>query len=350
MHNDSEHLQYPYKKTSIVFPPFSKGGAGGIFESATYKPPQKSLWIGREDTPNGRLFQRIQMLDCTNLPEKLPKNSIVLLGFASDEGVRRNLGRVGASQGPDSLRKALRNIPLSPEDTRAIFDAGDIGCIERDLESAQIFLGQTVKILREHGAFVIVLGGGHEVAFGHFQGLIQPAGIDVINFDAHFDLRPLLPEQKGSSGTGFRQMHDFCQNKHLAFRYLCLGVQPFGNSHALFDYAKSTHTHYFVAETMATEVQDTREAISEWLETAKSIYLTLCLDVFSASAAPGVSAPQALGLLPQTVLPFFKQILASGKVIGFDVAELNPLIDRDDQTAALGAYFIAEVLRGIHVG
>jgi formiminoglutamase len=311
-----------------------------------YVSPLPAIWSGREDVSNGRLFQHVQMLDCQNMPETLNK-SIVFLGFASDEGVRRNLGRVGASQGPESLRKALKNIPLSVNDARTIWDAGTVVC-SGDLENAQRILGDVVAELRQRGAFVIVLGGGHEVAWGHFKGLSKSIkNIDILNFDAHFDLRPLLPEQKGSSGTGFRQMYDDCQKKKTVFHYACFGVQPMGNTVELFNYADSINTHYYLAETMLNEPEVVQDALSEWLLSAQNIYLTLCLDVFAAACAPGVSAPQAMGLLPHSLLPFFRQVLQSGKVVGFDVAELNPVYDRDEQTAMLAAYFIAEVLRNV---
>ena len=328
-----------------------------------YHKPSLFEWVGRNDINNGRLFQRIQLLDCLHLPDSLPPNSIVFLGFACDEGVRRNLGREGAAEGPESLRKALCNIPLSGAGKEKIFwDAGDVLCVDQNLETSQHVLGEIIAELRQRGAQVIVLGGGHEVSFGHFQGLIQPEGLDVINFDAHFDLRPLLSESEigplakwsdeqseegkfGSSGTGFRQMSEYCKEKNIPWRYACLGVQPFGNTAALFDYAATINTCFCLADTMVQEPEKVHDALSHWLKSANRIYLTLCLDVFSQADAPGVSAPQPLGLSPHALLPFFRHILQSGKVIGFDVAELNPIHDRDNQTARLAAYFIAECIQ-----
>ncbi len=321
--------------------------------NAFYQLPDLFLWSGRNDTSSGRLFQQIKLLDCQNLSPSLPKNSIVFLGFACDEGVHRNLGRPGAVQGPESLRKVLGNLPLNGNSC-TLWDAGNITCsLEGDLEQAQKILGQLVQELRQRGAFVIVLGGGHEVAWGHFQGLVDK-GCDVINFDAHFDLRPLLPEDKGSSGTSFRQMYDYSQKKNLSWRYACLGIQPFGNTKDLFEYANQLPAYYCFAQQMVNQPEQIHEALAKWLSAANRIQLTLCLDVFATAYAPGVSAPQAMGLPPHVLLPFFQQVLNSGKVVGFDIAELNPTFDRDNQTAMLGAYFIGEVLQKIlgefHVG
>lgn len=309
-----------------------------------------SSWVGRNDEPNARLFQRVQLLDCEQLPLHLPKNSLVFLGFASDEGVRRNLGRIGAAEGAKYLRKALGNMPVSFSDGRVFWDAGNVICpLEGDLEAAQNLLGKLVSELRQRGAFVIVLGGGHEIAWGHFQGLVEK-GCDVVNFDAHFDLRPLLNNGTGTSGSSFRQMYEYCHQKHLPWRYACLGIQPLGNTHSLFNYADKLSVYYCLAEKMIMEPEKIHEILNSWLASAKRIYLTLCLDVFSSAYAPGVSAPQPMGLTPYVLLPFFRQIIDSGKVIGFDIAELNPVYDYDNQTATVGAYFISEVLKKVYVG
>jgi len=321
-----------------------------MLKSSHYLPPTSATWQGRDDTIDGRLFQQIQWLDCNQLPSSLPKQSVALLGFSCDEGVRRNLGRPGAAQGPEALRKALANLPLSLSSSRHFWDAGTVLCTDQDLEQAQELLGKTVAALHEREAFVIVLGGGHEVAWGNFQGLAassKTTSLDILNFDAHFDLRPLLPEKRGSSGTSFHQMHQYCKAQNITSRYACFGLQPFGNTKGLFETAKNINATHCLAETMIHHPQLAHEALGTWLASAEAIHLTLCLDIFAAAHAPGVSSPQALGISPHELLPFFRQALESGKVIGFDIAELNPTYDRDGQTAKLAAHFVGEVMTKI---
>ena len=323
----------------------------------SYHPP--STWNEGEEIQQGRLSQYIQPLYLQNLPPSLPVRSVVFLGFSCDEGVRRNLGRFGSADGPAPLRQALKNFAWNNKSI-PLWDAGTICCYEDNLEKAQELLTETIAVLRSYGAFVIVLGGGHEVAWGHFQGLIksysntkspsldqndEPLNMDVINFDAHFDLRPLFPNGNGSSGTSFRQIHQYCKEKKITSRYACLGIQPLGNTADLFDYAASIKTHYSLAEEMIYRPHVVHESLEAWLASSKNIYLTLCLDLFATAYAPGVSSPQAFGLSPYTVLPFFRQVLESGKVVGFDVAELNPIYDQDGKTAKLAAHFVAEVLK-----
>src|SRR3546814_2258792 len=60
---------------------------------------------------------------------------IALIGFACDEGVRRNGGRQGAVEGPSALRRALSNLPVTGN--LPIYDAGDVSCADTDLENSR---------------------------------------------------------------------------------------------------------------------------------------------------------------------------------------------------------------------
>ncbi len=66
-----------------------------------------SLWQGRDDSaeaPNAlRLFQTIARAE-RFAPQEMP-GDIALLGFACDEGVRRNKGRTGAADAGDLRRR-----------------------------------------------------------------------------------------------------------------------------------------------------------------------------------------------------------------------------------------------------
>ena len=77
------------------------------------------------------------------------------------------------------------------------------------------------------------------------------------------------------------------------------------------------------------------------------IYLTICLDVFDVSYAPGVSSSSAIGLRPDIALIFIKEIAKSGKIISANIAELNPSLDQNDKTAKLAAKLTYEILTDV---
>ncbi|MEI6806174.1 MAG: formimidoylglutamase [Myxococcaceae bacterium] len=270
--------------------------------------------------------------------------SFGLLGFECDEGVRRNNGRPGAADGPKAFREALEKINWHTSTQPPFTDFGNISCEPGDLESAQTALGTKVFEILSQQKTPVLIGGGHEIAWGHFQGISKFLGkknCGIINFDAHFDLRPLLQNKLGTSGTPFLQIAHERQAKNLAFDYLVLGLQAFSNSDALFKQGQDLKVSYVLAENLE---QEAPEQISAILKRHDHIYLTICLDVFAESAAPGVSAPQALGLFPGQILPLLKQIKQSNKLVAIDIAELAPHYDRQETTAKLAANLMAYLI------
>ena len=114
----------------------------------------------------------------------------MLIGFASDEGVRRNGGRIGAAEAPNAIRDYLYRFtsydPGDKCDLAAVqmVDAGNLK-VGADLESAQAQLGEIVGDLLKKGAVPVILGGGHETAFGHYLGYAKAKiNTAILNIDA----------------------------------------------------------------------------------------------------------------------------------------------------------------------
>lgn len=321
-----------------------------------YKKPNPKLWRGRVDDPQNKSILRWhQVVECVDLNRMKRLSSgqgFALLGFCSDAGVRRNQGRVGAAKGPQAIRKSLANLAVHFSPTLKIYDVGDMVCARNKLEAAQAALSDSVQKLITHNYFPVVLGGGHEVAYGHGLGLYAAVGksrkrLGIVNFDAHFDLRPLKDGQ-GTSGTPFLQLAHHCRETNQPFHYFCLGIQEASNTRQLFDTARELNVSFVPARDM-TGLGSHRlfPRLAKFLSQVDAVYLTVCLDCFDASVAPGVSAPAAGGLLPQNFWPFFEYVLLSNKVVGFDVAEMSPPCDQDDKTARLAARIIFEMVQKI---
>ena len=321
-----------------------------------YETITPDTWSGRTDTPvhetNKRWHQIIQYADLSgDLPVCGPDQSCIsFLGFCSDEGVRRNQGRPGAFQGPRSLRKACANLAVHFDTPVRLVDAGDVVCRDRDLEQAQRILGDHVRTLLDAGFFTILMGGGHEIAYGHYLGIAahcrnraENGKIGIISFDAHFDLRP---SGKGaSSGTPFYQIAEWCRARQRDFSCLCIGVQEEANTISLYETADRLGVFHISTRDMENPASVVRR-INHYIKDKTRLYLTVCLDVFAAPFAPGVSAISGGGLLPGAVFPLIDRIMASGKVISCDVAELNPEYDTDNRTAKLAAAVIYRMAMG----
>jgi len=332
----------------------------------------KTIWQGRIDPePNSeRWHQKVQPFVHSNKTgwSNRPKKGTVLLGFCCDEGVRRNHGRIGAKQAPDAIRKALAN--LAWHGTKPLYDAGNLYCDDGDLEAAQQHLARKISDVIYDGHFPLILGGGHEIAFASWMGLLYfladmyhhkpPAGehkIGIINFDAHFDLRtpefldtpcegwnwiPGIPRTKGHSGTPFAQIHHACRNgSPIKFHYAVLGISRANNTQALFDKAKELNTWAVEdKEINLNTLPAISEQLQQWIKDKDDIYLSFDIDVLPAHQAPGCSAPAALGVELALLLPLIEQIKNSKKLMLADIAEVNPQFDIDSRTAKVAARIV----------
>lgn len=311
-----------------------------------YRPSSLSIWEGRRNGSGPERFHEIiQIIDLKNgVPSAETPLAWGILGFACDEGVKRNHGRLGSAQGPEAFRKALGNLPIKMATQQAVYDFGDVICPNGDMEEAQATLAEIVASLLKNHIRPIIIGGGHEVAWGNYQGISAAYPIKdcaIINFDAHFDLRPLVDMHKGSSGTSFRQIANSRHALKVPFNCCYLGIQPLGNTESFFKKAEELEAKIVLADEFHEAGSEASvEIVEEIAGTMDRIYVSICLDVFASPFAPGVSAPQPLGIFPWHVIPALKHLAASGKVVSLDIAELCPAFDVDGTTAKLAASLV----------
>ena len=299
------------------------------------------LWTGRldgDDPLYHRIFQRVSLEENY---DAISTNDFVLHGFAVDEGVRRNKGNVGAKDAPNVIRKNMSNFPVVNADFY-LKDFGNIECENGNLEEAQNLLAEKVKIVIEKGGKSIVLSGGHEVTFAHYSGIRKAfpnAKIGIINIDAHFDNREPENGIGTSSGTGFWQI---AQEGEI--NSLHIGIQRNSNTLKLFDFAHQNGMKYILSDEIFFEnLPSIYQKIDELSNEVDVLYLTICMDVFNASIAPGVSAAAYNGIFADaSFMHFFKHILKNQKLMAFDVAEVNPSLDFQEKTARLAASLLNE--------
>lgn len=294
-------------------------------------------WQGRVDAEEGPDALRWHQVVCPYEPDLPP--GVALLGFACDEGVRRNQGRPGAAKGPRALRQALGN--LAWHGGAPLWDAGDVACVGEELEAAQERLAAEVRTLVEAGHRPLVLGGGHETAWGSFLGLATARPdrrIGIVNLDAHFDLRR---GAEPSSGTPFAQAAEFCERARIPFDYLCIGIAEPANTLALFRQARELGVRFWLDE----EVRDAAlpeivGAIAVFAARVDALHLSLDLDVLPAAVMPAVSAPAARGVGLAHVEALIEAVRATGKLALADVVELNPCHDPDGRGARTAARLV----------
>lgn len=305
--------------------------------------PEMSLWQGRDDTASEgsaalRWHQRVQPWHVD------AAEGFTVLGFACDEGVRRNQGRVGAAAAPVAIRQALAS--MAWHQACPLYDAGDVRCTDEALEAAQIALGMAVKVELEHRQKPLIIGGGHETAWGTFLGLqnyYNKNRIGIINLDAHFDLRinPIA-----HSGTPFAQMADWCKQHHHDFHYFCMGIAEAANTQALFQRAQRLSVEWMTDEELnLSSMEVITQRLNGFINKVDIIYLSIDLDLLPASIMRAVSAPAGYGVPLARVMKLIETMAQSGKLLVTDVVEFNPRFDLDQNGVRTAARLIWHLTR-----
>lgn len=267
----------------------------------------------------------------------------VIVGFPTDVGVRRNGGRPGAAAAPRAIRDVLYRLTPGGDDDRALAaflartrDLGDV-ITGDDLEGDQALLGEIIAPWIGRGVLVVVLGGGHETAFGHFLGHVRSgAEASILNWDAHADVRPLA-DGRAHSGSPFRQALDHGRGCR---RYTVAGLQP----HAV----APEHASWVMAHGGECIWRGSIDAemVPALYDRVMPTLVSFDLDAADQASAPGVSAPSTGGLDVRTWLDAAEWAGRSASVRSCDVVELCPPLDRDAQTARLAALTVWRILRG----
>jgi formiminoglutamase len=270
---------------------------------------------------------------------------LAIVGFPTDEGVKRNLGRIGAADAPQEIREQLYKLCPDVEHfdlistlLRESVDLGDI-LLGETLEESQERLGKVVGALLEAQIIPVIIGGGHETSYGHFLGYVEAGmNLEILNWDAHTDVRPFR-DGLAHSGSPFRQALE--HRTSLCKRYRVAGAHPGSVSKEHVEYVNQRGQVYFrdrIDENLIAEL---------YYSLDHPAMVTFDIDAVDQAYAPGVSAPAVPGLSPQTWLSAGFTAGKTEIVTSFDIVECNPQYDRDHQTARLAAQTILQFMMGV---
>jgi formiminoglutamase len=316
-----------------------------LFTAPQY-PPVNSA----SDDP--RLADLIKIASETSIAEA----DVILFGIPTDEGIRRNGGRIGASEAPNAIRQWLGKLTpyAGPHFNRhvndlRIVDLGDVpsGDLETMHEAAAIIAKEMIAA----GKIVIVLGGGHDITYPLVRGFkhgTQSDTIGLINIDAHLDVR----QKKNGlhhSGSSFRLLLEegIIKGPHFAE----IGIQSFAASEKHFDWVIQQGARILTFEDATTAHLPNAFEECEFAITHSDpkfpVYLSFDMDCVRTSDAPGVSAPAPIGFLAEEAYELSVAAGLSKNVRMFDIVEVSPPHDVDGRTARLAARMIAGFLTGV---
>ena len=314
----------------------------GIFEQ-TERPDQK-LFYSRGDRNDPRLGEIVRY-DKTGYDEA----DIVIVGCPQDEGVRRNLGRVGASRAPDAIREQFYRLTTFAI-KRKIADLGNVS-VKGTLEEIHDRLTAVVTQILRDGKRAIVLGGGNDISYADGRAMADVFGPDWwigVSVDSHLDVR--IAEER-NSGTQYRQLLD---GGHLLPEYFYeVAYQSHFCSPIYYRHIRDLGVHRISLELLRSREEadiELKEGIRQKFighSSSMSTFFGFDMDAVRSADAPGTSAPSPLGLRAGEFITLVKYAasLANTKVIEF--SEVNPNYDVDNRTTKLVAIGMHRFCSGV---
>jgi formimidoylglutamase len=283
---------------------------------------------------------------------ELPEADVCLVGLPLDFGTVLEGGRAGASHAPDAIRRELRRYHktynlehnVSLEKLR-IADAGNVNLRHPSHEENHQRIREKLGKLCRHYPRVVVLGGSHDGTYSTVRGLFDATGGQVvggINLDAHADVKhkPNLI----SSGTPFGKL--LCEGFLAGPQFTEIGLHSNLNTHTDIEFLHAQQAH--IVPLAHVQADGMPEYMRRALQRAASpAFVSFDMDGCAETYAPAVSAPSADGFTPRQAA---EAAFLAGKAVEvrlFEVVELNPVFDRDNQTARLAATIITAYLTGV---
>ncbi|MBI3295652.1 MAG: formimidoylglutamase [Deltaproteobacteria bacterium] len=291
----------------------------------------------------------IPLAQASDLP-KSPRTTIALMGSPDDTGVRLNHGRPGAHQGPDAIRRQLYKL-TPPADVNweaaiQLFDGGNIrlsGDIRKTHENAK----RRAQELTARADVMIALGGGHDFAAPHFQGLAdglrdrggKPPRLGLINVDPHLDVRE-LEAGNPHSGTPFRELVDSqCLKSSNLTQF---GYRRNRNSRAHLDYCRKQKMGLLSFEELRSDKKTVAAQFKQALDrlALRCSHVGVTIDMDSCPDAEGTSAAPVLGFSAAELCAFAEVAGNHKKVCYLELAEVAPPLDTHERSARIAAEVI----------
>jgi formiminoglutamase len=304
-----------------------------IFESTVR--PDQALLFRRDEIGDPRWGERVSFA-----PADYAKAKIVLLGCPQDEGVRRNGGRIGASTAPAAIRTCFYRLVATADS--GLFDLGDTA-IQSSLEETHELHREVVEQILADGKKLVVLGGGNDISYpdcGALSAFAGAARVLAFNVDAHLDVRQ---HPVRHSGTPYRMLLE--EGLLTPANFHEIAYQPFAVAAAHLDYLQTIGAHAIgMPEVRRKGLVAVIESILRVSEAA-SIFWGIDMDAVCAADAPGVSAPNALGLSAADLCDVATLAGGDPRTKIFEITEVNPNYDVDQRTARLAAVAVHHFVR-----
>jgi agmatinase len=267
---------------------------------------------------------------------------VAVLGIPYDMGTQY---RSGARFGPRAIREASTlfsfghggaydhedDVTYLPLDKVRIVDVGDADIVHTDTAKSHANAERAVRKILERGAMPVVLGGDHAVNIPCVRAFSGHGPIHIVQIDAHLDFVDVRHGVREGHGNPMRRA---AEQSHVS------GLTQIG----IRNVSSTAREGYEDARARGSTILSVRQArrlgtqgVLEKIPQGARYYVTIDIDGFDPSIAPGTGTPSHGGFLYYEVMEILQGLVKRGSVVGVDLVEVAPAYDPSGITGFLGA-------------
>ena len=273
---------------------------------------------------------------------------VAVMGAPLDMGTQY---RSGARFGPRSIREASTlfsfghagaydhedDVTYLPGNVR-IVDIGDADIIHTDQAQSHANIERGVRAILAAGAMPVVMGGDHSITIPCIAAFDGQPPIHVVQIDAHLDFVDVRHGVRNGHGSPMRRAAD---QAHVS------GMTQLG----IRNVSSTARDGYVQARAMGSDILSVRQvralgvaAVLERVPAGKRYYLTIDIDGFDPSIAPGTGTPSHGGFTYYEGLELIAGLARRGTIVGLDLVEVAPAYDPTESTSILAAQLLLNAI------
>ncbi len=273
---------------------------------------------------------------------------VAVMGAPYDFGTQF---RAGARFGPRAVREASTLFSFGhagaydheddatylPQSVR-IVDIGDADIVHTDTAQSHANIRSGVQAILRAGALPVVIGGDHSINIPCIEAFADQGPIHILQIDAHLDFVDERHGVKVGHGSPLRR---------AAEKAYVTGMTQVG----IRNVSSTARDGYEAARAMGSDILSVRQfrdlgpqGVAARIPKGARLYVTIDIDGFCPSIAPGTGTPSHGGFLYYEVLELLQQVAQAHDIVGIDLVEVAPDYDHSQSTAILAAQVLLNFL------
>jgi agmatinase len=274
---------------------------------------------------------------------------VAVLGIPYDMGTQY---RAGARFGPRAIREASTlfsfghggaydhedDVVYLPLDKVRIVDVGDADIVHTDTARSHANAERAVRQLLAHDVLPVMLGGDHAVNIPCIRAFSEHGPIHIVQIDAHLDFVDVRHGVREGHGNPMRRA---AEQSHVS------GLTQLG----IRNVSSTAREGYEDARRRGSTILSVRQVrrlgtadVLERIPAGERYYVTIDIDGFDPSIAPGTGTPSHGGFLYYEVMELLQGLARRGDVVGIDLVEVAPAYDPSGITGFLAAQVLLNLL------